>query len=237
MSQRPCAHRSHGPRGARRSAGRLSTSALDWFALASECPVHRGPTDSENVADLRDRHVLLLVQAPGSSYLIGRQPGRPTAVPPSSSRGREAGVRAFSDEIPFELGQGGEDMEHEPATGRGGVDRLLQRSEPDTSLPQCLQLVDQMPDRSPEPVEPPHDESVAWSELIEQLGELRPVLERSGHCVDPHPVAAGSVQRVELQRRVLIGRRHPRVPEKLTPDSERSGTRRTSVETARRNRH
>lgn len=112
----PCASVA-GPRGARRSAGRLSTSARDWFALASECPVHGGPTNSENVPDLRDRHVLLLVKAPGSSYLIGRQPRRPTAVPPSSSSGREAGVRAFSDKIPFELGHSGEDTEHEPAAG------------------------------------------------------------------------------------------------------------------------
>ena len=66
---------------------------------------------------MRDRHVMLFIQAPGSSHLIGRQPGRPTAVPPSSSSGREAGVRAFADEIPFELGQGGEDVEHEPAAG------------------------------------------------------------------------------------------------------------------------
>jgi hypothetical protein len=42
--------------------------------------------------------------------------------------------RALADEVAFELGQGGEDVEDELAAGGGGVDRLLQAPEPDAAL-------------------------------------------------------------------------------------------------------
>jgi len=42
------------------------------------------------------------------------------------------------DEISFELGKRGKDMEDEPPSGGGRVDCLLQRPEPDTPLPQCM---------------------------------------------------------------------------------------------------
>ena len=55
-----------------------------------------------------------------------------------------------------------------------------------------------MPDGSTEPVESPDDESVAGAELVEELVELGPVLQRPGHGVDEHAVAAGGAQRVDL---------------------------------------
>jgi hypothetical protein len=53
-------------------------------------------------------------------------------------------VGAFHDELADELGERGEDVEHQPAAGGGGVDRLVQRPEPDTSPPQVTDQRDQV---------------------------------------------------------------------------------------------
>jgi len=50
----------------------------------------------------------------------------------------------FADEVAFELGQGGEDVEDELAAGSGGVDRLLEAAEPDAAVRQAGDGVDQM---------------------------------------------------------------------------------------------
>jgi hypothetical protein len=54
-------------------------------------------------------------------------------VAPGSGGGQPRG-RAFADQVTFELGQGGEDMEDELAAGGGGVDRLLEAAEPNAAL-------------------------------------------------------------------------------------------------------
>lgn len=151
----------------------LRVSAGDGLLLPTKRPIRRGAADAEDIADLRDGHLLLLVQAPGRPRLIGRQPRRSVTCPTSSTSRRQASMGALSNKVPLELGQGGEDVEYESAAARGCVDRLLQRPEPNTSLPQHLQLVNQMADGPTETVEPPHNEGVAWPELIEEFGEFR----------------------------------------------------------------
>jgi hypothetical protein len=61
----------------------------------------------------------------------------------------QAGAGAFADEVAFELGQGGEDVEAELAAGSGGVDRLLQAAEPNPTLGQPGNGVDQVAERPP----------------------------------------------------------------------------------------
>ena len=58
-------------------------------------------------------------------------PGRAAAMPATSPC--QTYVRAFLDQFPFELGQRPEQVEHQPATRRGGVDGLGQRPEPDAA--------------------------------------------------------------------------------------------------------
>jgi len=50
--------------------------------------------------------------------------------------GGQPGGGAFADEVAFELGQGGEDVEDELAAGGGGVDRFLEAPEPNPTLGQ-----------------------------------------------------------------------------------------------------
>jgi hypothetical protein len=49
----------------------------------------------------------------------------------------------LADEVAFELGQGGEDVEDELAAG-GGVDRLLEAAEPDAAVGEAGDGVDQV---------------------------------------------------------------------------------------------
>jgi hypothetical protein len=48
--------------------------------------------------------------------------------------GGQPGAGALADQVAFELGQGGEDMEDKLAAGSGGVDRLLEAAEPDAAV-------------------------------------------------------------------------------------------------------
>jgi hypothetical protein len=76
-----------------------------------------------------------------------------TAVAAAGPGGSQPGGGAFADEVAFELGQGGEDMEDKLAAGGGGVDRLLRRPEPDAALSQADDEVDQMAQGAAEAVE------------------------------------------------------------------------------------
>ena len=62
----------------------------------------------------------------------------------AGSGGGQSGAGAFADQVAFELGQGGEDVEHELASRGGGVDRLLQAAEPDAAFSQAGDGVDQV---------------------------------------------------------------------------------------------
>lgn len=53
-------------------------------------------------------------------------------------------VGAFDNQLADELGERGEDVEHQPPAACGGVDRLVQRSEPDTAPPQVDDQRDQV---------------------------------------------------------------------------------------------
>jgi hypothetical protein len=70
--------------------------------------------------------------------LLGRHRRRPaeTLAAGAGAGGGQALVGALDDELADELGQRGEDVEDQTATGRGGVQRLVQRAEPDAALAQ-----------------------------------------------------------------------------------------------------
>ena len=59
--------------------------------------------------------------------------------------GGQPGAGPFPDEVAFEVGQGGEDVEDEFAAGGGGVDGLLEAAEPDATLSKLGDGVDQVP--------------------------------------------------------------------------------------------
>lgn len=66
----------------------------------------------------------------------------------------------------------------------------------------------------------PHHQSVAGTQLIQNLRQFRSGLQGTGSRVGEDPVAAGRLQRVLLQGRVLVPRRYPCVAQQMSqPDN------------------
>lgn len=78
-------------------------------------PVDRGPAHSEDVADLRDGHVLLLIDLLCCFHLVSGKRRRPATGSAPGATGRETGLRALPYQVAFKLGQRTEDMKNQPA--------------------------------------------------------------------------------------------------------------------------
>ena len=111
-------------------------------------------------------------RTPGHLELVTPQHRRPAAAAATGPGRGQPGGGAFADEISFELGQGGKDVEDELAAGGGGVDRLLEAAEADAALGQAGDGVDQMPQRPSKPVELPDHQGVAGPQLVQELLEV-----------------------------------------------------------------
>lgn len=81
----------------------------------------------------------------------------------------QAGVGAFADQVAFEFGKGGEDVEDEPAAGGIGLDVLLKGLELDASLLQRIHVIHQVADGSAETANTPDHESVHGADLSRRL--------------------------------------------------------------------
>ena len=161
--------------------------------------------------DLVHRHRLRVVQAPHLLDLLCVEFGGPSALPSSGAGGFEAGAGAFADQVAFELRQTAEDVEHERAARRAGVDRLGQGTELHSPFVEDGHQIDQVPHAPAEPVELPHDDGVALAQEVEHVVEFGTVRPRPGRHVGEDPVAPGLLQRVPLQIGGLVARADPRV--------------------------
>ena len=95
-------------------------------------------------------------------------------------------------------------MEDEPAARRGGVDGLLEAAKPDAALSQPGHGVDEMPEGAAEPVEFPDDQGVAGAELVQEQLEGGAVGAGAAGGLGEHPVAAGTLEGVDLELGLLV---------------------------------
>src|SRR4051794_29568660 len=87
--------------------------------LCGEVTVERAPADPERPADVVDGVRLVIVQGERLGPLLVVELG-PTPAPLTACPCRvEPGPGPFADEVPLELGQGGEDVEDELAAAGG----------------------------------------------------------------------------------------------------------------------
>jgi hypothetical protein len=140
---------------------------------------------------------------------LGRPPWRPRA---------RAALRpaALEDQLAFELGKRGEQVQLQAAGGGRGVDALAQGSERDLALLQSRDDVDQVAQAAPEAVQAPDDELVAGQQLLQAGVELRSGSDRPGPDVLVDAFAAGVLERVELEREVLRAGGDARVADQVT---------------------
>jgi hypothetical protein len=92
------------------------------------------------------------------------------AVAPARAGGGEAGDRALPDQLALELGERGEDAEHQLAGGGRGIDRGSlsgQHAQSDAARIKIMHDVDQMTEIATEPIEFPHNEGIARADRFE----------------------------------------------------------------------
>jgi hypothetical protein len=96
-------------------------------------------------------------------------------------------------------------MKNELAAKRGGLDVLLQTLEANIALLQVGDRVDQMAQGPTQSVKLPDNQGVARPQLVENLAQLGALVDRTAGSVGEDPIATGSLERVELEVRVLVG--------------------------------
>src|SRR5215216_1760712 len=107
--------------------------------------IDRGPADPQGGSDGTDRVLPRAVHLLGHLELVAGQRRRAAAVAAAGPSSGQPGGGSFADQVAFELGQGRKDVENELAAGGGGVDRLLEAVEPDPTLGEAGDGVDQVP--------------------------------------------------------------------------------------------
>lgn len=103
----------------------------------------------------------------------------------------EAGASSFADEVALELSERAENVKNEPSAWRRGVDRFCQRAEADAARFQAVHRLDQVRQRTAEPIELPHRQDIAVSHEAQRSFQSRAVGFGSGRFVLEHARAAG----------------------------------------------
>ena len=173
------------------------------------CGVLRGRAAFPNTRDVDARLTPTTRAMVATSYLplSSSEPPRasrgstPSAGPLSSScvSGSGARYRPLPDQIPLALCGGAEQVEGQLAPGGAGLDALGQGPERHPAPVEVTDDVDQVAQRPPEPVRPPHGDAVSDAQRLHHGVEGRAMLWLPGDPVDEDLVAAGCRQGVLLQ--------------------------------------
>lgn len=120
------------------------------------------------------------------------------------TRGGETGAGALDDQRALELGEAGEDREHEAAVGGGGLDRCTfarQHLQSDAALRQITDPVDEVAQIASEPSQLPNDQRIVVTERLAadlQVG-ARVASARGGVLIDMIGIDPGRDQRAALE--------------------------------------
>src|SRR5207249_4619376 len=103
-----------------------------------------------------------------------RRDRRPTAITTTRTCCRQPGFGALSNKVALELRECREDVEDQLPVGGCRVDRLADGLEAYATLAQGFDHVDQMPNRTTQPVEPPNQQGVARLQHLKALLQAGP---------------------------------------------------------------
>lgn len=181
------------------------------FLRLSECFVDGGTADALDAGDLVGAQSAFPVHGLHVMDGFGVEFRRSAAVASACPGCLESGLGAFADEVAFEFGDAGEDMEDELSAGCGGVDAFGEAGELDLEFVQAVDQVDEVLDAAAEAVEFPDDDLVAGAQLVDHALELGAVRGGSGGVLLVDPFAPGLLQCVALQGGILVVRADPGV--------------------------
>ena len=133
-------------------------------------PVDGGSADSEGLGDLGDGGAGSQEGACCFSTL-GCPDGGAAEAGTSGSGGFEAGDGPLDGELALELGQAGDEVDHEAAGGGCCVDGLVKAAEVDASTGEVVDSGHEVGQGASEAVEAPYDEGVALVELVQGVVE------------------------------------------------------------------
>src|SRR5271165_1657194 len=187
--------------------------------LFLEVVVDSGAVDADGFGDLGDGVLPLAVGAGGGVHAadggglavvqLGLAAARAAAGP---GRG-QALPGALDDQLALELIDRAEEMEHQPALRRGGVDLLLQDDQADAALAQLVGEGEQVLEGPHGAGQPGDDEDVAGAQVGECPVELGAGGVLAGGGVGEDLLAPAGGQVIDLAVVVLAAGGHPRVPD------------------------
>ena len=123
------------------------------------------------------------------------------------SRRGDAVTGALGDEPSLEVRDGTEDVEHELAGGRGGIEMLLEADQVDAASLQAVDGLEQLAQRASQTVEPGDAQAVTRSGVVDELGETGAVRALSGGDVGEQTDGACFEQAVSLGGKALVSGR------------------------------
>ncbi|KWX05457.1 hypothetical protein TH66_01775 [Carbonactinospora thermoautotrophica] len=157
-----------------------------------------------------------------ADLFVGQRRG-PAEALAAGAGGDQAFVGGLDDEFADELGQGGEDVEDQPAAGGGGVQGLVQALEADAAAEQVRDQGDQVGQGAGEPVPAGDDEGVAGAQVVQAGRQFGPVGAFARELVGEHPDASGLGEGVDLAVQVLAGGGDPGVADERAGEDGRFG--------------
>lgn len=159
----------------------------------------------------------LVVPAPGFLLLVGGQLVGAAHLAALRLGSGPSLACPRPDQLALELGQARQHRQHEPAVRRGGVGPwVAQAAEHGALLGQGAQHVEEVPRAPRQPVQPRDHHHVAVLDVLEELGELRPVRLRPRSRLAEHAHGPCRVELLDLGRERLAVRAHPRVAQQPT---------------------
>jgi hypothetical protein len=122
-----------------------------------EVPVQRGPSDTQYRADLLHRVLALSFKSPGHLRPVLVERSWSAAVAAAGASRLQPRHGPLADDLPLEFGQRPENVQNQPAPGRGRIQALLQAPEAHAPALELPDEVYQLPQGPAQPVEPPKD--------------------------------------------------------------------------------
>lgn len=135
---------------------------------------------------------------------VDLQASRPAEAHTALLRSLHAAGRAFADHLSLELGESAQHLQHEPSSGRVGVDVLGEALEGSAALLQALDDGEEVLKRSRNAVELVADQGVAAFEISEEFVEDWSAQRGAGPFFFVNQIYAHSRQSVDLRACFLL---------------------------------